>query len=112
MPSLDVPVQVKITPCNRETSLPCGNAQIVFVEVSSARIEKYREDWPERLKSASDKELAEYLASEIAPHLLARSPDSPAPPWLIDPVAIPVSPPNIKARQPDFDYDGMKAWMT
>jgi hypothetical protein len=110
MPSPDLSVQVKITPFNRETSLPSGDTQIVFVEVPSARIDRYRKDFLDFAKDATDKEIAEYLASQIAPYLLARAPNSYPPPWLIDPIAIPQLPSGIEARQPDIDYNGMKAW--
>jgi hypothetical protein len=110
MPSPDIYVQVTVTPHDRASGHPSDSPQTAIVEVPSARIKRYRDQSPYP-DEATDKELAEYLAGEIGPHALARAGLHRSGRWCIDSVALPQRPRWIEARQSDFSYDGMKAWL-
>jgi hypothetical protein len=110
MPSPDIYVQVTVTPHDRESGHPSDSPQTSIVEVPGARIERYREQSP-YAGEATDEQLAEYLAGEIGPHVLARAGFHRSGPWCIDSVALPQRPQEIEARQSDFSYDSMRAWL-
>lgn len=110
MPSPDNYVQVTVTPHDRESGHPSDSPQMAIVEVPGARIKKYREQSPDT-GEATDEQLAEYLAGEIGPHPLARAGFRRSGRWCIDSVALPQHPRWIEARQPDFSYDSLRAWL-
>ena len=110
MPSSDVYVQVTVTAHDRASGHPSDSPQTVIVEVPSARIERYRKQSP-YAGEATDEQLAEYLAGEIGPHVLARTGFHRSGRWCIDSIALPKRPQWIEARQSDFSYDSMKAWL-
>jgi hypothetical protein len=109
MPSLDIFVQVTLTPHDL-SGRPSDSPQMAIVEVPGARIERYREQSP-YAGEATDEQLAEYLAGEIGPHALARAGLHRPVRWFLESVALPQRPPEVEARPPDFSYDGMKAWI-
>jgi hypothetical protein len=110
MPSPDIYVQVTVTPHDRQSGRPSDSPQTAIVEVPGTRIERYREQSP-YAGEATDEQLAEYLAGEIGPHALARAGFHRSGRWCIDSVALPQRSQEIEARQSDFSYDGMKAWI-
>jgi hypothetical protein len=109
MSSVDVYVQVTAIPqglSGRASDSPL----MVIVEVPGLRIERHREQSPDTGK-ATDAQLAENLANEIAPHALATVGLHRPVRWFVEAVALPQRPPGVEARPSDFAYDGMKAWI-
>jgi hypothetical protein len=109
MPSLDIYVQLTVTPHDL-SGRPSDSPQTAIVEVPRARIERYREQSPNAGKT-TDEQLAEYVAGEIVPHVLARAGLHRPVRWFVESVALPQRPPVVEARPSDFSYDGMKAWI-
>jgi hypothetical protein len=109
MPSPDIYVQVTVTPHDRESGHRSDIPQTMIVELPGARIKRYRDQSP-YVAEATDEQLAEYLAGEIAPHALARAGFHQSGRWCIDSVALPQRPRSIEARQSDFSYDSLQAW--
>ena len=109
MPSLDIYVQVTVTPHDL-SGRPSDSPQVVIVEVPGPRIERYREESP-YTGEATDEQLAEYLAGALGPHTSARAGLHRPRRWFVESVALPQRPPEAEARSSDFSYDGMKAWV-
>ena len=102
-------VQVTVTPHDL-FGRPSDSPQTAIVEVSGARIERYRKQSP-FAGEANDEQLVEYLASEIGPQALARAGLYHPARWFVESVALPQRPPVVDARPSDFSYEGMKAWI-
>ena len=109
MPSLDIYVQVTVTPHDL-SGRPSDSPQTMIVEVPGSRIERYREQSP-YAGEATDEQLAEYLAGATGPHALARAGLHRPRRWFVESVALPRRPPEVGARSSDFSYDGMRAWI-
>ena len=109
MPSLDIYVQVTVTPHDL-SGRPSDSPQTAIVQVPCARIERYRVQSP-HAGEATAEQLAEYLAGEIGPRALARATLHRPVRWFVESVALPQRPPEVEARPSDFSYDGMKAWI-
>jgi integrase len=105
---VNVYVQVTVTAQDPDSGQLLHDFRKVFVEIPRVRIEYYRKESP---KSGTDtaERLAEDLVGDIAPHALVRIPNSPSRPWRIDKVALSRRPSEIEGRQPDLNFNGMKA---
>ena len=108
MPTPDIFVQVTATPMDRDSGQPVGEAKAVMVEVPGPRIDVHRERNREQTADATDRQIAEGLASDAGLRLLVRLRH----PGIgkIDKAAMPGRPAWTAARLPDFTYDGMNAW--
>jgi hypothetical protein len=108
MPTPDIFVQVTATPMDSDSGQPVGEAKTVMVEVPGNTIDGHRERNRKETADATDRQIAEELASDAGLHLLVRLRH----PGIgkIDKAALPMRPPWTAARPPDFTYDGMNAW--
>jgi hypothetical protein len=109
MSTVDIYVQVTATPYD-VSGHPSDSPIMVVVEIPAARIERYREQSPNR-SEATDAQLAENLGGEIGPRALTRIGLHSPVRWFVESVALPQRPPEVEVRPPDFSYDGMKAWI-
>ena len=73
-------------------------------------IERYREQ-SLYTNEATDEQLAENLAGEIAPQALTMAGLHRPARWSVECVALPQRSPEVEVRPSDFRYDGMKAWI-
>ena len=110
MPTSNVYVQVRVKPQDSLSGQPTGESKTVIIEVSGPRIDSRRADDRSRkyATTATDNELAEHLAGDIALHFLARLGTSR--PGTIDCIALLQPPLMIITRPADFTFDSMKAW--
>jgi hypothetical protein len=108
---VNVYVQVTVSAQDPDSGELLRDFRKVFAEVPRTRIERYRKESPKIAADTADERLAEDLAGDIAPHALARIPDSPPKPWCVEKVALSGRPSEIEERQPDLSFDSIKAWI-
>jgi hypothetical protein len=109
MSASDVFVQVTATPMDSNSGQPIANPRTVMVEVPGHRIDVHRERHREESAGATGGQLAEYLASDAALHLLAKLGYSGI--GTIDTIALSQPPEWIGARPSDFTYEEMNVWL-
>jgi hypothetical protein len=109
MLAADIFVQVTATPMDGNSGQPIANRRTVMVEVPGPRIDIHRERHREESADATGGQLAEYLASDAALHLLAKLGYSGI--GTIDTIVLPQRPEWTGARPADFTYEEMNVWL-
>ena len=109
MSASDTFVQVTATPMDSNSGQPIANPRTVMVKVPGHRINIHRERHREESADATGGQLAEYLASDAALHLLAKLGYSGI--GTIDTIALPQRPEWTDARPSDITYEEMNVWL-
>jgi hypothetical protein len=109
MSASDIFVQVTATPMGGNSGQAIANPRTVMVKVPGHRIDIHRETHREESADATSGQLAEYLASDAALHLLAKLRYSGI--GTIDTIALTQRPEWTDARLSDFTYEEMTVWL-
>jgi len=109
MSASDIFVEVTATPIDGNSGQPIASPRTIMVEVPGPRIDIHRKRYREESADATGGQLAEYLASDAALHLLAKLGYSGI--GTLDTITLSQRPEWIGARPADFTYEEMNVWL-